>query len=67
MLNPVTNVKLGMNSDFSVFDKLILSPELCESVPQQQKFYTAMDSFIHSFESLDGSYRSPLADYLSTQ
>ena len=66
MLNPVTNVKLGMNSDFSVFDKLILSPELCESVPKQQKFYTAMDSFIHSFESLDGSYRSPLADYLST-
>lgn len=66
MLNPVTNVKLGMNSNFSVFDTLIVLPELCESVSREQKFYTAMDSFIHSFESLEGSYRSPLADYLST-
>lgn len=65
MLNPATNVKLGMNSDFSVFDTLIVLPELCESVSREQKFYSAMDSFIHSFESLDGRYRSPLADYLS--
>lgn len=48
--------KLGMNSDFTTFDQIILDPELTETVPVNQRFYTAMDCFIHCVESLNGTY-----------
>lgn len=48
--------KLGMNSDFTPFDQIILDPELTHTVPGQQRFYTAMDCFIHCVESLTGTY-----------
>jgi 3-deoxy-alpha-D-manno-octulosonate 8-oxidase len=48
--------KLGMNSDFTTFDQIILDPELIQSVPANQRFYTAMDCFIHCVESLNGTY-----------
>jgi 3-deoxy-alpha-D-manno-octulosonate 8-oxidase len=48
--------KLGMNSDFTPFDQIVLDPELCKSVPVNQRFYTAMDCFIHCVESLEGTY-----------
>lgn len=48
--------KLGINSDFTPFDQVILDPELIKDVPKQQWFYTGMDCFIHCVESLNGTY-----------
>ena len=47
--------KLGINSDFSVFDQIIMDSDLLKTVPVDQMFYTAMDCFIHDVESLRGS------------
>lgn len=48
--------KLGINSDYTPFDQVILDPELTKDVPKQQWFYTGMDCYIHCIESLNGSY-----------
>lgn len=48
--------KLGINSDFTPFDQVILDPELTKDVPKDQWFYTGMDCFIHCIESLYGTY-----------
>jgi 3-deoxy-alpha-D-manno-octulosonate 8-oxidase len=48
--------KLGINSDHTVFDQIILDPELVSGVPQEQWFYTGMDCYIHCIESLSGSF-----------
>ncbi len=48
--------KLGMNSDFTPFDQIVLDPELTKSVDINQRFYTGMDCYIHCIESLDGTY-----------
>ena len=48
--------KLGINSDFTVFDQVVLDPELVAGVPSGQRFYTGMDCCIHCIESLTGSY-----------
>jgi 3-deoxy-alpha-D-manno-octulosonate 8-oxidase len=67
MMNSAKNLKLGMNSDFTVFDRLVLDPELTATVPRGQYFYTGMDSYIHCIESLAGHYRHAFADALSRQ
>jgi 3-deoxy-alpha-D-manno-octulosonate 8-oxidase len=48
--------KLGMNSDFTPFDQIILDPELTANAPANQRFYTGMDCYIHCIESLQGTY-----------
>lgn len=48
--------KLGINSDYSVFDQIILDPELIAGAPAEQRFYTAMDCYIHCVESLAGTF-----------
>ncbi len=48
--------KLGMNSDFTPFDQIILDPELIKDAPANQRFYTGMDCYIHCIESLEGTY-----------
>tara|TARA_R110000868_G_scaffold82992_7_gene234422 strand:- start:9938 stop:10999 length:1062 start_codon:yes stop_codon:yes gene_type:complete len=48
--------KLGINSDFTPFDQVILDPELTKEVPTDQWFYTGMDCYIHCVESLNGTY-----------
>lgn len=48
--------KLGINSDFTPFDQVILDPDLLHGVPKEQWFYTGMDCFIHCVESLNGTY-----------
>lgn len=48
--------KLGMNSDYTPFDQVILDPELTKDVPTNQWFYTGMDCYIHCIESLTGTY-----------
>ena len=48
--------KLGINSDFTTFDQVVLDPDLVATVPKEQWFYTGMDCFIHCVESLNGTY-----------
>src|SRR6478736_4625751 len=48
--------KLGMNSDFTPFDQIVLDPELTTNAPVNQRFYTGMDCYIHCIESLNGTY-----------
>jgi 3-deoxy-alpha-D-manno-octulosonate 8-oxidase len=48
--------KLGINSDFTVFDQIVLDPELISGVSTKQWFYTGMDCYIHCVESLTGTY-----------
>ncbi|HZW64021.1 MAG TPA: iron-containing alcohol dehydrogenase family protein [Flavobacteriaceae bacterium] len=48
--------KLGINSDYTPFDQVILDPELTKKVPKDQWFYTGMDCYIHCIESLNGTY-----------
>jgi len=48
--------KLGMNSDFTPFDQIVLDPVLTANAPVNQRFYTGMDCYIHCIESLQGTY-----------
>src|SRR3569833_2429541 len=48
--------KLGMNSDYTPFDQIVLDPELIANAPVNQRFYTGMDCYIHCIESLEGTY-----------
>jgi 3-deoxy-alpha-D-manno-octulosonate 8-oxidase len=48
--------KLGMNSDFTPFDQIVLDPALTKNAPTNQRFYTGMDCYIHCIESLQGTY-----------
>lgn len=65
LTNMRRKLKLGMNSDFTVYDQLVLDPSLTRSVPREQFFYTGMDTFMHCFESTRGSYRNIIIDTLS--
>ena len=48
--------KLGINSDYTLFDQILLDPELLAGVPKEQWFYTGMDCYIHDVESLNGTF-----------
>ena len=48
--------KLGMNSDFTPFNQILLDPDLAKDAPVNQRFYTGMDCYIHCIESLEGTY-----------
>ncbi|MBE2205461.1 MAG: iron-containing alcohol dehydrogenase [Chthoniobacterales bacterium] len=67
MINKENGLKLGMNSDHTVFDQIVMDPDLTATVPRNQFFYTGMDAYIHSVESLSGSYRNPVGDAYSRE
>lgn len=48
--------KLGMNSDFTPFNQVILDPLLIKDAPKNQAFFTGMDCYIHCIESLNGTF-----------
>jgi 3-deoxy-alpha-D-manno-octulosonate 8-oxidase len=48
--------KLGMNSDYTPFNQIVLDPQLTANAPVNQRFYTGMDCYIHCIESLTGTY-----------
>ncbi|GAA4899564.1 iron-containing alcohol dehydrogenase family protein [Flaviramulus aquimarinus] len=54
--------KLGINSDFTPFDQVILDSELTRGVPKDQWFYTGMDCYIHCIESLTGTYLNAFSE-----
>jgi 3-deoxy-alpha-D-manno-octulosonate 8-oxidase len=65
LTNYETGVKLGMNSDFSVFDQLILDSELTVTVPREQYFHTGLDTYFHCMETLNGRTRNGIVDAYS--
>lgn len=67
MTNTRNGLKLGMNSDHTVFNHLVLDPELTATVPRSQYFYTGMDAYIHCVESMAGSYRNAIGDAYSRE
>jgi 3-deoxy-alpha-D-manno-octulosonate 8-oxidase len=67
MTNEKSGLKLGMNSDYTVFDHIIMDPDLTKTVPRDQYFYTGMDAYIHCIESLNGSYRNAIGDSYSRE
>ena len=56
-----------MNSDYTVYDRIIMDPNLTKTVPRDQYFYTGMDAYIHCVEALSGSYRNAIGDALSRE
>lgn len=60
--NKAKGLKLGMNSDYSMFDQVVLDPRLPATAPRDQYFYTGVDCFMHCFEYLDGTYRNSVTD-----
>ena len=46
--------KLGLKCEWTVFNQVILDPELIASVPDDWWFNTGMDTFIHCIESESG-------------
>lgn len=46
--------KLGLKCDWTVFNQVILDPELIATVPRDWWFYTGMDTYIHCIESHNG-------------
>lgn len=62
LLDLSRNLKLGMNSDFSMFDHLIIDPKFADSVPIDILIFTAMDGFFHAMEILSGQNRNEFSD-----
>lgn len=50
--------KLGIKCDYTMPDQVVLDPALTEGVPPDQRFYTAMDCYIHGVECLTGTWRN---------
>lgn len=48
-----------MNSDYTVYDQLLLDPDLLATVPRDQYFYTGIDTFMHCVESLQAATATP--------
>ncbi len=67
LINKKNKIKLGMNSDYSIFDLIILDPSLSITVPRNKFFFTGMDTYIHCMESLSGFFRNPIADSFSRE
>ena len=46
--------KLGLKCEWTVFNQVVLDPDLIATVPREKWFYTGMDTYIHCIESRDG-------------
>lgn len=57
--------KLGLKCDWTVFDQIVLDPDLLATVPQDQWFYTGMDTYIHSVEAITGTKKNTFAEAYS--
>ena len=53
--------KQGINSHASMFNSIILDPLLSKTVEVETEFFSAMDCYIHSVESLEGSFITDLS------
>jgi 3-deoxy-alpha-D-manno-octulosonate 8-oxidase len=67
LTNKRRKLKLGMNSDFTVYDQIVMDPKLTATVPRNQYFYSGMDAYIHCIESAAGGYRNAIGDAYSRE
>jgi 3-deoxy-alpha-D-manno-octulosonate 8-oxidase len=54
--------KLGLKCDWTVFDQIVLDPDLIASVPRNEWFYTGMDTYIHCVESMNGRLKNTFSE-----
>jgi 3-deoxy-alpha-D-manno-octulosonate 8-oxidase len=54
--------KQGINSEHSLFDAIILDPDLPKTVPVEQRFFTGMDCYIHGVESITGCFLNEFSE-----
>ena len=47
--------KLGLKCEWTVFNQVVLDPDLIATVPRNWWFYTGMDTYIHCIESENGT------------
>jgi 3-deoxy-alpha-D-manno-octulosonate 8-oxidase len=59
--------KLGLKCDWTVFNQVILDPELIASVPRDKWFYTGMDTYIHCIESENGTLNNAFSHAYAEQ
>jgi 3-deoxy-alpha-D-manno-octulosonate 8-oxidase len=59
--------KLGIKGNFTPADQVVMDPELINSVPDPQRFYTAMDCYIHNIETLNGNRKTVMGTSLGTE
>ena len=53
--------KFGINSDWSMFDAIVLDSSLVKGVPADQRFHSGMDCYIHCVESMTGTMINELS------
>lgn len=54
--------KLGIKCDYTVFDQIVLDPDLIATVPKNQWFYTGMDCYIHCVEAMTGYMKNTFSE-----
>lgn len=59
--------KLGIKGNFTPADQLVIDPELITTVPDPQRFYTAMDCYIHNIEATNGHRKTVMGDSLGAE
>lgn len=59
--------KLGLKCDWTVFNQVILDPELIATVPDDKWFYTGMDTYIHCIESEQGQLNNAYSHAFAEQ
>jgi 3-deoxy-alpha-D-manno-octulosonate 8-oxidase len=59
--------KLGLKCDWTVFNQVILDPELIATVPRDKWFYTGMDTYIHCIESETGTLNNAFSHAYAEQ
>jgi len=59
--------KLGIKGNFTPADQLVIDPELIGSVPEPQRFYTAMDCYIHNIEAANGYRKTVMGNSLGAE
>ncbi len=59
--------KLGIKGNFTPADQLVLDPNLITTVPNPQRFYSAMDCYIHNIEALNGHRKTVMGDSLGNE
>ncbi|MBS1648019.1 MAG: iron-containing alcohol dehydrogenase [Bacteroidetes bacterium] len=59
--------KLGLKCEWTVFNQVILDPELIASVPNDWWFHTGMDTYIHCIESENGTLNNAFSHAYAEQ
>lgn len=59
--------KLGLKCEYTVFNQVILDPELTATVPADKWFYTGMDTYIHCIESEQGINKNAFSSAYAQQ